>query len=147
MKNMRNLSSFVKGDKGMSIVMLFVCVLVIGTLVTIVYHVVERPRRIANVPKGLDQLIKQLDKTIDSVKEKTKVESLNFEITQEAEAQDENELSLSGVLWSGKNSLAIINKKIVGLGDRVSDCWVTDIEEDRVTLRCREEGEKVIRCY
>ena len=147
MAYIRNLWRIFRNDRGMSLVMLFACVFAIGMVVTAIYHLVERPQGMVNVPRGLDELVKQLDKTLDSVKEKTNVESLNFAVTPEAEAQDDDEIVLNGVLWSGKDSLAIINKRIVGLGDRISDCWVTDIQEDRVNLRCRGEGEKVVRCY
>lgn len=136
-----------KGNKGISIVMLFFFVLLIGGLVTITYHIVERPQRIANAPKSLNELMRQLDKAVDSVKKKTKIESLSFQITAEAEAQDNDKLVLSGVLWSGEDSLAIINKKIVGFGDRVGDCWVSDVQENSVSLRCRSGGEKILKCY
>jgi len=131
----------------MSLVMIFVCVLAIGMMITIVYHVVERPNKAATAPKGLDELIKQLDKTIDSVRTKTKIDSLSFAVTNEAEAQEKEKISLSGILWSKKGSLAIINKKVVGMGDRVADCWVSEIKEDNVALRCKDGEEKVIRCY
>ncbi|MFH1622275.1 MAG: hypothetical protein ABIA97_04050 [Candidatus Omnitrophota bacterium] len=143
---LRNLISLIRDNRGMSIVILFVCVIAIGLVTTAIYHLTEGPKTSAGVPKGLDELIGQLDRAIDSVKAKTTLEALNFEITKEAEAEDNTKMLLSGILWSGKSSLAIINKKIVGLGDRVADCWVSAIEEDSVTLRCREEGEKTIRC-
>ncbi|MFC1708749.1 hypothetical protein ACFL2J_01630 [Candidatus Omnitrophota bacterium] len=143
----RRLLKLVKGNEGMSIVMLFVYVLVIGMVTTTIYHVVERPKRGVNAPKGLDELIKQLDKTIDSVGEKAKMQPFEFAVVEEVEAQDNDKLSLSGVLWSGDDSLAIINKKIVGITDRVGDCWVTDIQENSVSLRCRGGGEKTLSCY
>ena len=147
MSYLRNLMRLLRNDKGMSLLMLFACVFAIGMVVTVVYHLVERPQRMADVPRGLDELVKQLDRTLDSVKEKTNVESLNLAVTPEAEAHDEDEMVLNGVLWSGEDSLAIINKKIVGIADKVGDCWVVDIEENVVNLRCRGGEEKVLRCY
>lgn len=147
MSYFRNLWRLFRNDKGISILMLFVCVFAIGMVVTVIYHLVERPQRMANVPRGLDELVKQLDQTLDSVKEKTNVEALNFAVTPEAEADDDDTLVLNGVLWSGVDSLAIINKKIVGIADRVGDCWVIDIEENSVNLRCRDGEERVLRCY
>jgi predicted PurR-regulated permease PerM len=135
-------------NKGMSILMLFACVFVIGILVIVTYHLVERPQRVANMPQGMNELIKQLDKTIDSVKAKAQnIEPLNFEITSEAEAHENEALFLSGILWSGVDSLAIINKKIVGITDKMGDCWVTDIQENSVKLRCQSGEEKTLRCY
>jgi hypothetical protein len=147
MRHFRNILKLFQSDKGMTLVMLLVSVLAIGMMITLVYHIVDRPRRVATMPKGLNELIRQLDKTIESVKAKAKIVPLNFAITKEAEAEDKDVFILNGVLWSGGDSLAIINKKIVGIADRVGDCWITDIQENSVTIRCRSGEEKVLRCF
>lgn len=43
-------------------------------------------------------------------------------------------LSLTGILWDPKTPQAIINDTVVGVGDRISDQTVTEIDSDKVVL-------------
>jgi len=43
-------------------------------------------------------------------------------------------LYLTGILWDEKNPTAIINGKIIGIGDKVGGNSVVDIKKDRVIL-------------
>jgi hypothetical protein len=45
-----------------------------------------------------------------------------------------NTLSLSGIFSDGQKSRAIINGMIVKVGDKVRDCVIVSIEQDRVIL-------------
>jgi hypothetical protein len=50
-------------------------------------------------------------------------------------------LNLSGIFWDEQAPQAIINEKIVGIGDRVRGITVVEIKDDRVILN---DGEKNI---
>ena len=43
-------------------------------------------------------------------------------------------LTINGILWDKKNPLAIINEKIVKIGDKIDGNTVVDIEQDRAIL-------------
>lgn len=44
------------------------------------------------------------------------------------------DLALQGIIWNGKESLAIINGKVVGVGDMIRSAKVLAINEDGVVL-------------
>ena len=43
-------------------------------------------------------------------------------------------LSLEGILWDENNSRAVINGRIVGVGDKVGGSIVVDIKQDKVVV-------------
>lgn len=43
-------------------------------------------------------------------------------------------LILNGILWDNKSPMAIVNEKIVKIGDKIDGNVVVDIEQDRVIL-------------
>lgn len=51
-----------------------------------------------------------------------------------SQAAQVSSITLSGILWEENNPLAIINNKIVKVGDRVAGCNVVEIRQNSVSL-------------
>jgi hypothetical protein len=51
-----------------------------------------------------------------------------------AEAEGRQDLELSGIMWSPKKPLAVINNRVVKVGDKIFGSTVIEIRKDKVIL-------------
>ncbi|MBU1112431.1 MAG: general secretion pathway protein GspB [Candidatus Omnitrophica bacterium] len=96
----------------------------------------------ANIPYDVLYPSSEQNQPTEGLYRKLEEETKGFELTRDPFNQHEmivkdisnSGSSLQGIIWSKDSPKAVINGKIVGLGDRVGDNVVIEILSDRVVL-------------
>ena len=131
-----------KSTKPLLIILLLGLVIIGG----VYYTSMPGPKRIISDIQTTHELIKRLDKSIVSIKQKSVVDAPLTEHLNEKGIGGYDFL-LSGVLWDIKKPLALLNDKVVGLGEEIEGFKVVEIKEESVRLSDRHGKEQVVYIY